>query len=79
MFGFSFFIHMYRRCCLISEKNYIFVRMAEDEDNGRLYTGLDLAFDKDHRARAIERGEVTILTDLLLTFSSYCFFNKGSF
>ena len=35
--------------------------MAEDEDNGRLYTGLDLAFGKDHRARAIERGEVTIL------------------
>ena len=33
--------------------------MAEDEDNGRLYVGLDLAFDKDHRARAIERGEVT--------------------
>lgn len=31
--------------------------MAEDEVNGRLYTGLDLAFDKDHRARAIERGE----------------------
>ena len=55
-----FFIHLYRRCCLISEKNYIFVRMAEDEDNGRLYMGLDLAFDKDHRARAIEHGEVTI-------------------
>ena len=48
--------------------------MAEDEDNGRLYTGLDLAFDKDHRARAIERGEVTILTDLLLTFSCFYFF-----
>ena len=74
-----FLIHMYRRCCLISEKNYIFVRMAEDEDNGRLYTGLDLAFDKDHRARAIKHGEVTILTYLLLTFSCYCYFNKGSF
>ena len=33
--------------------------MAEDEDNGRLYTGLDLAFDKDHHARALEHGEVT--------------------
>lgn len=33
--------------------------MADDEDNGRVYTGLDLDFDKGHRARAIENGQVT--------------------
>ena len=44
--------------------------MAEDEDNGRLYTWLDIAFDKDHHARAIERGKVTILTN-----NYFCHFN----
>ena len=53
--------------------------MAEDEDNGRLYMGLDLAFDKDHRARAIERGEVTILTDNCFRHFHVIFLNEGSF
>jgi hypothetical protein len=33
--------------------------MADEDDDGRVYTGLDLAFDKEHHARASERGEVS--------------------
>lgn len=35
--------------------------MVDDEDNGRVYTGVDIAFNKDHRAHAIERGQLTIM------------------
>ena len=61
---------MYVDICVLKFTRMFCIRM--DDPPERYYPGLDLVYDKEHRARLIERGDMDLAEKVWLNVLHFC-------